>query len=118
MRISSARYEWQWTRRLPSGDSAERPDLRSPARGNSVGASLDLLVVLPGFLICLRAREGIADHELDAQPGHRVAARTRRRGACRHVFRILAEGELDPRHRALELDVLRSRLAPSQLDHL
>jgi hypothetical protein len=73
--------------------------------------------LLPRLLIRLGAGEGVADHELDAQSSHRVAPGDRL-GAGGHVLRVLAESELDPRHRAVELDLVGPGLAPSQLDHL
>ena len=98
-------------------DLDERLELQIAARRQRSAAGLVLLVVLPRLLVRLGAREGVADDELDAHARHRVAPRAGGL-ADRHVLRVLAERELDPRHRALEDDLLGARLAPAQLDHL
>ena len=102
---------------MPSRISTSGSSCRS-RRGieTSSPALLPPLVVLPFALIRLGAAERVANDELDAGPRHRIAARS---GLAElpHVFRILAERELDPRRRAFEHQRPRV-LAPAQLDHL
>ena len=117
--VSSARYVCACTRRLPSRISTSGSSCRS-RRGIDVMRLRRLLraplVVLPFALIGLGAAEGVTDHELDAGPGHRVTARPGL-AELTHVFRVLAERELDARRRAFEDQPARV-LAPAQLDHL
>ena len=101
---------------MPSRISTSGSSCRS-RRGGMRAARLVLLVVFPRLLVGLRARERVANHELDAHARHRIAARTGLL-ADRHVLRIFAKRELDSRHRALEYDLFGSRLAPAQLDDL
>ena len=95
----------------------ERLELQVASRRKRA-AGLGFLVILPGFLVGLRAGERIPDHELDASACRRVAQGRVRRLPQEPwlLLRVLAQGELDPRERAFEEQVLRTGLAPAQLD--
>ena len=96
----------------------QRVELQVPARREDVGARLLLrVVVLPVLAVGLGAREGVADHVLDALPRGRKALRAGRRRLAALAGDVLAEGELDAGQRALEDEVARAGLAPAQLDH-
>ena len=95
-------------------DLDQRFELQVAARRERVGVGgLGLLVVLPGLLIRLGARERVADHVLDALPRDRVAARPGDL-RLRDVLRVLAEGELDAGHRPLENQVAARLFSPQR----
>ena len=91
----------------------QRLELQIAPRRQRGSAGLVLLVVLPGLLV-RGARERVADHVLDAHARRRIAARAGRPGRWR-MLRVLAERELDARHRALEEHVLGARLPQRSL---
>src|SRR5438105_8528313 len=100
----------------------ERLELKvAPRRHEILARLLPAVVVLPLFLVRLRARERVADDVLDAHSRGRVprgpVALPASRAAAR-ALRILAERELDPRHRTVEEEILGARFSPPQLDHL
>ena len=79
------------------------------------------LVVLPILLVGLRPVERVADHVFDAHPRRRIAQRSvalAAAGAAARTLRVLAQRELDARHRAFEGKVFGPALAPAQLDHV
>ena len=97
-------------------DLDERIELQiAPRRQHVLAVRLPAVVVLPGLLVGPGAREGVANHVLDALARRRVAARARPL-ARPGPLRVLAERELDARHRAVEDELLGLRLAPAQLD--
>jgi hypothetical protein len=97
-------------------DFDERVELEiAPGRGDVLAGGLGFVVLLPLLLIRLRAREGVADHELDALARRRVAERAGlllRRGP----FWVLAKRELDPRRRPLKDEILGLLHAPAKFD--
>ena len=98
-------------------DLDQRLELQIASRHRRVLARfLAAFVVQPLFLVDLGAAERIADHELGAGARNRIAARSGL-PELPHVFRILAERELDARRSAFEDQPARV-LAPAQFDHL
>src|SRR5262249_10307806 len=103
-------------------DLDERLELQiPPRRRDRLAGLLAPLVLLPRLLVGLRAREGVADHVLDAEPRARVARRAAAlspAGAAARALGVLAERELDAGQRTLEREILGARFSPAQLDHV
>src|SRR5690606_37438935 len=98
-------------------DLDERLELEIASWRDRVGIrSLRLLVILPGLLVGLRPRERVADDVLDAHPGERITPRAAAPSSL-DVLRVLAERELDPRHRPFEEQFFSLLRPPAQLDH-
>ena len=82
-------------------DLDERLELQSRRGGRRPRpAALLLVVLLPRLLVRLGAREGVADHELDAHPRRRIATGARLAAPAAMSFGFSPSANLMPGHRA------------------
>ena len=102
---------------LAFGDLDERVHLQvAPRRHRVLICCLRLLIVLPLFLVHVRAGERVANHVLHALARRRIPPRALLIDAGRRPLRILAERELDAGQRAGEQQLIGLGHAPAELD--